>query len=336
MLVMLPSLTLVRSRVVWRAAPQRSVSRHAGAMFVNRMMNDPDFAARIHARQAAQAETLGGCPLGAKRDVVSPSEADAYLAADADAAPPPISEEEDAAWRAVRGREGEVRVVSQGLAFCGVGAGAARGGGLAADAGPMARPLATLLRDAYADEEAGPEAFRDGKVVDEATVAAMLADGDVHWTTIEAANGRDADEDGALLGAACVSFVGARAELRFFAVRPRYRGLCVGQRLLARVERLAAAAGAKQLVACVPSPRASVAAWAERRGFACVAEAPFPAASLPFAITRGDAKLRVFAKPLGAPKPPPPPGPPKNTRLPEIGEGSDDDGGDDLGYGEMD
>ena len=82
MLVMLPSLTLVRSRIVWRAAPQRSVSRHAGAMFVNRMMNDPDFAARIHARQAAQAETLGGCPLGAKRDVVSESEADASSSVD--------------------------------------------------------------------------------------------------------------------------------------------------------------------------------------------------------------------------------------------------------------
>ncbi|KAH8056676.1 hypothetical protein JL721_9959 [Aureococcus anophagefferens] len=85
-------------------------------MFVNRMMNDPDFAARIHARQAAQAETLGGCPLGAKRDVVSQSEADAYLAADADAAPPPISAEEDAAWRAVRGREGEASAAAAAAA----------------------------------------------------------------------------------------------------------------------------------------------------------------------------------------------------------------------------
>ena len=91
-------------------------------MFVNRMMNDPEFAERVRAQQAeaSAAADFGGCPLGPKPTEVDPAEADAYLARDKENAPaPPVSEEEDAAWKRVAGREGEVRVVAQGLAFLG-------------------------------------------------------------------------------------------------------------------------------------------------------------------------------------------------------------------------
>ena len=312
-------------------------------MFVNRMMNDPDFAARIQAQQAEReaASNLGGCPLGTSRHECTPEDAERYLSGDApEGAPPPISKEEDEAWRAVKGREGEVKVVAQSLVFVGLGAGAARAGGLtaAADA-TVAADLARMLNDAYAGEAAGAEAFRDGHVVDAETVAAMLADDECRWVTIEAANGRDVESDGAVLGAACFSLVGERAELRFFAVQPKYRGLCVGRRLLARVEQMAAQR-ARQLAVCIPSPRTSMRDWAERRGFEPTgASAPFPTASLPFNITRADARVLVYAKPIKD-SPKPPPAPPAPTRLPEIEEDTDDDGDDDDAsagaYDEMD
>ena len=74
-----------------------------------------------------------------------------------------------------------------------------------------------------------------------------------------------------------------------------------------RVERLAVAAGARQLCCCVPSCRMSMRRWVERRGFRPLSVAPFPLEALPFKITRADAKLVVYGKDIGDAQPPPPP-----------------------------
>ena len=146
-------------------------------MFVNRMMNDPEFAARIRKQQeeAAIEASFGGNPFGqyVKKDELTPADAERYLAEDArreaEEAPPPISKEEDEALKMVAGREGEVKVVAQSLAFVGVGAGAKRDGGLTAvddDGGTTASAICAMLNGAYGDEERGPEAFREGAMVD--------------------------------------------------------------------------------------------------------------------------------------------------------------------------
>ena len=296
-------------------------------MFVNRMMNDPEFAERIHKQQKEAAATSdhGGCPLKASATELDPRAADAFLAADKENENndrTPLTKEEDAARKMVQGREGEVKVVAQGLAFSGVGAGARASGALGAPPasgdGAAVVALAALLNAAYAGEARGPEAFRDGRLVDGATVAAAVGDRDCNWLTVEAANGRDVEKDGAILGCACVSYVGKRAEIRFFAVADRYRGLCVGARLLDKVERAAVAAGAAQLACCIPSPRKSMRAWAERRGFRAIREAPFPRDALPFAITVEDATVVVYAKALAAAAPKPAAAPPVAEHYDEM------------------
>jgi len=91
---------------------------------------------------------------------------------------------------------------------------------------------------------------------------------------------------------------GCNATLRFLAVRHKYRGLCVGDRLLQKMKQLAAEAGAMQLLACVPSPRTSVKAWLSKRGFGAAAKMGFPTEDLPFEITVADAELVIMAAQL--------------------------------------
>lgn len=127
-------------------------------MFVQRMMTDPDFAAKVHAQQAAAAaddpHALGGDPLARSGNVVDPATAQRYLDEHLkgdESAPPPITEDEAKGLEYVEGRTDEVKVIAQSLAFMGVGAGAKRRGGLAVAATPeLAGELAALFRTARA------------------------------------------------------------------------------------------------------------------------------------------------------------------------------------------
>lgn len=203
----------------------------------------------------------------------------------------PVSAE---AWKLVAGREDELWRVARSLAFVGVGAGSAAAWTETATP-EKARAIRDLLVAAYADEEVGPESFRTGPLVDVKTVAAMLGDNDCRWLCCESAQ----DDD--LLGVACVSVNGETATLRFLAVRPALRGLCVGHRLLDRVERSLSTTAVTTLLLCIPSPRSSMRVWAERRGFRVVeANVPFPVENLAFALTRPDARLQVCAKDLSS------------------------------------
>ena len=216
------------------------------------------------------------------------------------------------AWKLVKGREEEVLLVAQSLAFVGVGEGAKAEGGLCVEVtSEIVREIHRLLVAAYAEEEEGEEAFRKGELVDEATVEAMLKDPTCEWICCEAARG--VPDDGALLGVACVTRADKEttktesrefdektkdkyATLRFLAVQPRLRGLCVGQRLLDRIERRVLSR-ASVLLLCVPSPRASMRKWVERRRFRLASQVPFPVDQLHFQII-GTPTLIIYAKHL--------------------------------------
>jgi hypothetical protein len=152
----------------------------------------------------------------------------------------------------------EIRLIAQALAFS--------SDVTAADVPRVHQVLAA----AYAAECVGAESFRGGPALSSAAVEALVADPSYRWVLVEAPNGHRAEEDGALLGACCYSTDGvsrkngevlaatpcfARAQgrlfspsvcpgqvegalgaVRFFGVLPQYHGLCIGRRLLRRVE----------------------------------------------------------------------------------------------------
>lgn len=190
----------------------------------------------------------------------------------------------------VAGREEELRIVAQHLAYIGLGV-AKSSDIVSAHKLPTAESIRSLLDDAYRDEEDGkPEGYRRGPFVDVATIHAMLRDPECHWLCAEAV-------DDLVLGVACYSFSDSVATLRFLGIQRRFRGLCVGTRLLRRVEEAAAARQAKALLACVPSPRKSMTQWVERRGFKPLDHVPFPS-DLSFTVLKPDAHLVVYAKDL--------------------------------------
>ena len=54
--------------------------------------------------------------------------------------------------------------------------------------------------------------------------------------------------------------------IRLFGILPRYHGLCIGSRLLKRVEKAMAIEGCVRCMACIPSARGTMCDWIERRG----------------------------------------------------------------------
>ena len=202
------------------------------------------------------------------------------------------------AWQRVKGREDEVYLVAQSLAFLGVGPGSLAG--VVEEVTPAkVKEMHKLLISAYADEATGDEAYRRGELVDIATVDSMLRDPQCRWLCCEAVSGRGVDDDGALLGTACVSLQHNKcATIRFLAIQPKLRGLCVGHRLLQRVERALKPLSVTTLLVCIPSTRKSMQHWAHRRGFNHVDTVPFPVENLRFDVFPDSAKLLVYAKDL--------------------------------------
>lgn len=64
--------------------------------------------------------------------------------------------------------------------------------------------------------------------------------------------------------------------IRYFAVLPRYHGLCIGQRLLTKVHDLFHKQGCQLALVNIPSARLSLIDWIQRRGYDPVNEVPYP------------------------------------------------------------
>lgn len=173
----------------------------------------------------------------------------------------------------------EIRVIAQALAYRQA---------TAEDIPEVAR----LLEAAYAPEVQadGAEAFRVGAAVSLDSVEALFADASYLWQVVEAPSGRDVELDGVILGCCCYSTDGVSrrngevegplGSIRYMAVLPRFQGVCVGLRLLRKIEQLMEESGCVRAMACVPSTRVSMASWLGRRGFRLAGKSPYPAGAL--------------------------------------------------------
>lgn len=282
-------------------------------MFVQRMVNDEAFRERVLAHNRAKQESKEGTSSEEWMRVVGESptvEKAQKLRAELDRQHPRLA---------------EIRLMAQALAF------------RSAEPGDAA-VLVRLLNEAYAAERAtpaNPQGFNPDPLTDRATVDAMILDPDCRWLLVEAPDGQGEFPDGLLLGCCCFSVGGAASAttpdvvgaVRMIGVREQFKGLCLGQRLLARVETEMRAAGSQRSLACIPDRCPDMVAWAKRRGYAQIAVAQYPE-RLRATLTQ-PTQLVVCAKPLvregphaaaptsasttasasaGAPPPPPPAG----------------------------
>lgn len=196
-------------------------------------------------------------------------------------------------------RINEIRLIAQALAF------------READPSDVAG-LVRLVNEAHAAERSSPSnpaGFNPNPLIDEDTVAAMVADPACQWLLVEAPIGLGGFPDGTLLGCACYSVGGAAANtpdrvgaIRILAVAEQFQGLCVGQRLLARVEKEIKAAGCQRSLTCIPNRACGVLSWAERRGYEQAGVAQYPD-RVKAAFTK-PTELVVMAKGLVPPLPP--------------------------------
>lgn len=162
--------------------------------------------------------------------------------------------------------------------------------------------LHKLLSAAYKDEVQGEEAFRIGESVTKDSVEFHLSDPSYQWLLVEAPNGHGILKDGDILGACCYSTDGVSKKngkytsqdndvysihiqhiitsfsvagvvegnvgsIRFFAILPRFRGLCIGRRLLQKVEESIFKVNCIFAAASIPSPRESMMQWISNRGY---------------------------------------------------------------------
>lgn len=181
----------------------------------------------------------------------------------------------------------EIRLISQALAY------------RRAETSDL-ESLCQLLNRAYQPEilkgsrAATDESFRcDPTAILEETIRYYLEQqesGEYQWLIVEAPSGCGIEEDGAILGCCCYStkgvarrngqVVGTTGSIRYLAVEPRYHGLCIGRRLLSKVEDSVEKAGCVTLLICVPSSRTSMSEWLQRRGYQAISSLPYPFESL--------------------------------------------------------
>jgi GNAT superfamily N-acetyltransferase len=170
----------------------------------------------------------------------------------------------------------EIEIIAQALAF------------RTADVSDIGN-IATILNAAYKPEVRGDEAFRsseDGIAVTEVDIRGLFHDEDYTWTVAEAPNGRGIEEDGVMLGVCCFSTTGTSKKdgeiegrlgsIRYLGVVPKYHGVCIGLRLLQRVQNIMKNNLCVRSMVCIPSTRESMMTWIERKGYHCVNALNYP------------------------------------------------------------
>lgn len=155
-----------------------------------------------------------------------------------------------------------------------------------------AKELLQLLTTSYNSEVDGPESFRQGEPISMSLVRELLLDSSYQWLIAEAPSGRGVEDDGLMVAVCCFTtsgvsrkngiIEGALGSVRLFAVLPRYSGLCIGQRLLSKVEQIMFSIEpfCCRSMICIPSTRISVLKWIQRRGYSQVGSIPYPAGPL--------------------------------------------------------
>jgi N-acetylglutamate synthase-like GNAT family acetyltransferase len=106
--------------------------------------------------------------------------------------------------------------------------------------------ICRLLNQAYAPEVVGSESFRLGDFMSAEDISTSIDEGELNWLIMEVPEGRQTDSDEAIIGICSYStdgisrrngeIEGTLGSVRALAVVPKMHGLCVGQRLLGKVE----------------------------------------------------------------------------------------------------
>ena len=203
--------------------------------------------------------------------------------APAEAARKMEEEAEKAALREVEGPDeeeefpDEIKIISQALAF------------------RKAEPedlmgIMRLLNAAYKPEVGqGEESFRSGDPISVEVVIKLFDDPSMEWLVTEAPNGQEVLQDGTILGVCVYSTDGTSrrngqvegklGSIRLLAILPRFHGLCIGLRLLKKVEATMFKAGCVRNLVCIPSVRKSLSEWLEHRGYQMAGLTAYPASA---------------------------------------------------------
>lgn len=146
--------------------------------------------------------------------------------------------------------------------------------------------IMSLLNAAYACEIKGPESYRVGEPVSVEQFISTFEDKSYTWLVCEAPSGRGVEKDGVILGVSIFSTdgeskkngtkEGTLGSIRFFAVLPRFHGVCIGLRLLKKTELSMHQKGCVRCMACCPSPRKSMSVWLKHRGYAYLGSSLYP------------------------------------------------------------
>lgn len=95
---------------------------------------------------------------------------------------------------------------------------------------------------------------------------------------------------------------GNLGSVRCFAVLPKFHGLCIGQRLLAKVENDMRKLHCVRMMFSVPSPRKTVCSWLERRNFVLAGSIPYPDA-IGHSLLSADVKLDIMLRAISSTNP---------------------------------
>ena len=162
-----------------------------------------------------------------------------------------------------------------------------------------------LVNRCYLPEVEGAEAFREsGHFMSLDHIEASIRDGTLSWILVEVPEGRETEEDGSIIAVCSYTsdglsrkngeVEGKLGSIRCFAVLSKFHGLCIGQRLLAKVENAMRKEDCIRMMFSVPSPRKSICSWLVRRNFTFTGSMPYPAVG--HSLLLADATLSIFLR----------------------------------------
>lgn len=164
-----------------------------------------------------------------------------------------------------------------------------------------------ILNKSYHPETEGPEAFRFGDFMSLERIKDSVESESSLWLLVEVPEGRETNDDGSIIGLCNYTTDGVSRKngevegklgsVHGFAILPRFHGLCIGQRLLAKVENEMRKMRCVRMMFSVPSFRASMCAWMERRKFVLAGCMAYPDAIGHF-LTKSSVKLNIFLRPI--------------------------------------
>lgn len=171
------------------------------------------------------------------------------------------------------------------------------------------REIYNLLLSAYNCEVFGNEKFLLKSTIQYDELIEIFKSNDYKWLMAQCPSGRGIIADSSILGVCCYStsgysrkdgkIEGKLGSIRYFAVLPQFQGLCIGQRLLKRLENIISRFGCCRAMICAASSRCSLQRWIERRGYVFANKIPYPSLDRSIFIEKPcNVFLNMYIKPL--------------------------------------